>query len=75
VIKHLLTDIIVVGTVLFVAGTWLSSHHTHKIVTNGHPDHKVREFLIYTCIGLALITVGSNMMTDGFIHRLSGDDL
>jgi uncharacterized membrane protein YiaA len=75
VIKHLLTDIIVVGTVLFVVGTWLSSHHTHKIVTNGHPDHKVREFLIYTCIGVALITVGSNMITDGFIHRLSGDDL
>jgi hypothetical protein len=71
--KHLLTDVIVVGTALFVLGTWLSSHHTHKVVTDDHPEHKVREFLIYTCVGLALITVGSNMMTDGFIARLKGE--
>jgi len=71
--KHLLTDVIVVGTALFLLGTWLSSHHTHKVVTDDHPEHKVREFLIYTCVGLALITVGSNMMTDGFIARLKGE--
>tara|TARA_B100000686_G_scaffold350413_1_gene446325 strand:+ start:1868 stop:2092 length:225 start_codon:yes stop_codon:yes gene_type:complete len=70
--KHLLTDVIVVGTALFLLGTWLSSHHTHKVVTDDHPEHKVREFLIYTCIGVALITVGSNMMTDGLIDRLKG---
>jgi hypothetical protein len=75
VIKRLLTDIIIVGTALFVVGTWMTSHHTHKVVTGDHLEHKVREFLIYTCIGVALITVGSNMITDGFIHRLSGDDL
>ncbi len=70
--KHLLTDVIVVGTALFLLGTWLSSHHTHKVVTDDHPEHKVREFLIYTCVGVALITVGSNMMTDGLIDRLKG---
>jgi len=69
-IKHLLTDIIIVGTAMFLIGTWLSSHHSHKIITGNHPEHKVREFLIYTCVGIALITVGSNMMTDGLISRL-----
>lgn len=69
--KTLLTDIVVVGTVMFLVGTWLSSHHSHKIITDEHPEHKVREFLIYTCIGIALITVGSNMMTDGIIEKLT----
>ena len=61
-IKHLLTDIIIVGTAMFLIGTWLSSHHSHKIITGNHPEHKVREFLIYTCVGIALITVGSNII-------------
>jgi|TARA_R110000824_G_scaffold195330_4_gene378039 uncharacterized membrane protein len=69
-VKHLLTDIIIVGTAMFLIGTWLSSHHSHKMITGNHPEHKVREFLIYTCVGIALITVGSNMMTDGLISRL-----
>ena len=69
--KALLTDIIVVGTVMFLIGNWLSSHHSHKMITDDHPEHKVREFLIYTCFGIALITVGSNMMTDGLIEKLT----
>ena len=69
-VKHLLTDIIIVGTAMFLIGTWLSSHHSHKMITGNHPEHKVREFLIYTRVGIALITVGSNMMTDGLISRL-----
>ena len=69
--KALLTDIVVVGTVMFLVGTWLSSHHSHKMITDDHPEHKIREFLIYTCIGIALITVGSNMMTDGLIEKLT----
>ncbi len=69
----LMKDVVVIGTALFLIGTWLSSHHTHKVVTQEHPEHKVREFLIYTCVGVALITVGSNMMTDGFVERLKGD--
>ena len=68
VMRRLLKDVIVVGTALFVLGTWMTSHHSHKIVTQEHPDHKVRDFLIYTCVGIALITVGSNMMTDGLIR-------
>ena len=72
-VSNLLTDIIIVGTAMFLVGTWLSSHHSHKIITNDHPEHKIREFLIYTCLGIALITVGSNMMTDGLISRLKGD--
>jgi len=68
----LMTDVVVIGSALFLIGTWLSSHHTHKVVTQEHPEHKVREFLIYTCVGVALITVGSNMMTDGLIERLKG---
>ncbi len=71
--KWLMTDILVVGTGLFLIGTWISSHHSHAVVTGDHPDHKVREFLIYTCMGVALITVGSNMMTDGLISRLKGE--
>ena len=73
VMRRLLKDVIVVGTALFVLGTWMTSHHSHKIVTQEHPDHKVRDFLIYTCFGIALITVGSNMMTDGFVSKLRGD--
>ena len=71
--KTLLTDVIIVGTALFVIGTLMTSHHTHKVITGDHPEHKVREFLIYTCVGIALITVGSNMMTDGFVQRLRGE--
>ncbi len=70
--KTLLTDVLIVGTVLFVVGTWITSHHSHKIVTQDHPEHRVRDFLIYTCAGIALITVGSNMITDGMISRLGG---
>ena len=69
----MLTDVIIVGTALFVIGTLMTSHHTHKVITGDHPEHKVREFLIYTCVGIALITVGSNMMTDGFVQRLRGE--
>ncbi len=71
-IRNLMTDIIVVGTAMFLIGTWLSTHHSHKIITQEHPEHKVRNFLIYTCLGIAFITVGSNMMTDGLISRLQG---
>ena len=71
--KTLLTDVIIVGTALFVIGTLMTSHHTHKVITGDHPEHKVREFLIYTCVGIALITIGSNMMTDGFVQRLRGE--
>ncbi len=73
VMRRLLKDVIVVGTALFVLGTWMTSHHSHKVITQEHPEHKVRDFLIYTCVGIALITVGSNMMTDGFVSRLRGD--
>ena len=45
--KALLTDIVVVGTVMFLVGTWLSSHHSHKMITDDHPEHKVREFLYF----------------------------
>ena len=69
----MLTDVIIVGTALFVIGTLMTSHHAHKVITGDHPEHKVREFLIYTCVGIALITVGSNMMTDGFVQRLRGE--
>ena len=72
-IRNLMTDIIVVGTAMFLIGTWLSTHHSHKMITQDHPEHKVRNFLVYTCIGIALITVGSNMMTDGLISRLKGE--
>jgi hypothetical protein len=72
-VNNLLTDIIIVGTAMFLIGTWLSSHHSHKMITGEHPDHKIREFLIYTCVGIALITVGSNLMTDGIISRLKGE--
>ena len=71
--KTLLTDTIIVGTVLFVVGTWITSHHSHKVITQDHPEHKVRNFLIYTCGGIALITIGSNMITDGFMSRLGGN--
>ena len=71
--KTILTDVIIVGTVLFVIGTWVTSHHSHKVITQDHPEHRVRDFLIYTCGGIALITVGSNMITDGLMSRLKGD--
>jgi hypothetical protein len=71
-IGSLMTDVIVIGSALFLIGTWLSSHHTHKVVTQKHPEHRVRQFLIYTCIGVCLMTVGSNMMTDGVVERLKG---
>ena len=73
-ILNLMTDIIIVGTAMFVIGTWLSTHHSHKMITQDHPEHKVREFLIYTCVGIALITIGSNMMTEGLISRLQSND-
>ena len=73
-ILNLMTDIIIVGTAMFLIGTWLSTHHSHKMITQDHPEHKVREFLIYTCVGIALITIGSNMMTEGLISRLQSND-
>jgi len=71
--KTILTDVIIVGTVLFVIGTWVTTHHSHKVITQDHPEHRVRDFLIYTCGGIALITVGSNMITDGLMSRLKGE--
>ena len=65
-----IADSIIAGTALFLVGTWLSTHHIHHATTLGvsHPD--LKQTILVSVLGVALVTVGTNLMTDGLANRL-----
>jgi hypothetical protein len=65
-----IADSIIAGTALFLVGTWLSTHHIHHATNLGasHPD--LKQTILVSVLGVALVTVGTNLMTDGLSARL-----
>jgi len=63
------SSLLIVGSGLFILGTFLAAHHTHKVVNEGS---KAKEFIIYSIIGLGLVGIGTNILTDIFTDHISG---
>ena len=51
------------GTLLFAVGAFLTTHHGHNAI---HHDmaSETKDFVLYSVIGVGLVTVGSNLLTD-----------
>lgn len=60
----LIADSYIAGTALFLVGTWLSTHHIHHATTLGTGHEKLKQTILVSVLGVALITVGTNLMTD-----------
>ena len=69
-VSSFLTDAIIVGSALFLVGTWLSTHHIHHATTLGKDHPTLKQTILVSVLGVALITVGTNLMTDGLSERL-----
>ena len=65
-----IADSIIAGTALFLVGTWLSTHHIHHATTLGAGHEKLKQTILVSVLGVALVTVGTNLMTDGLSARL-----
>ena len=60
-----------IGTGLFILGTWMATHHAHQTVTE--PEHsRAKEFILYSVVGVGLVTIGSNIMTDLATDHIAG---
>ena len=58
-----------IGTVLFGVGTLLSVYHGHNAIHHDRAS-ETKEFVLYSVVGLGLIAVGSNLLTDLATERL-----
>ena len=58
-----------VGTVIFGVGTFLTTYHGHNAIHHERAS-ETKEFILYSVIGVGLITVGSNLLTDLATERL-----
>ena len=54
-------SLLIVGTGLFILGSLLATHHTHQIINKGS---EAKEFILYSIIGLGLLGIGTNILTD-----------
>lgn len=66
----LIADSIIAGTAMFLVGTWLSTHHIHHATTLGAGHDNLKQTILVSVLGVALVTVGTNLMTDGLSARL-----
>ena len=58
-----------IGTVIFGVGTFLTTYHGHNAIHHERAS-ETKEFILYSVIGVGLITVGSNLLTDLATERL-----
>ncbi len=58
-----------IGTVIFGVGTFLTTYHGHNAIHHDRAS-ETKEFILYSVIGVGLITVGSNLLTDLATERL-----
>ena len=74
-VSSFLTDAIIVGSALFLVGTWLSTHHIHHATTLEKDHSALKQTILVSVLGVALITVGTNLMTDGLSEDLKSSEV
>ena len=52
-----------IGTIVFGVGAFLTTHHGHNAVHHDRAS-ETKEIIMYYVIGVGLVTVGSNILTD-----------
>tara|TARA_R110002012_G_scaffold277629_1_gene465132 strand:+ start:98 stop:307 length:210 start_codon:yes stop_codon:yes gene_type:complete len=51
------------GMLIFGVGAFLTAHHGHNAIHHDKAS-ETKEFVLYSVIGVGLVTVGSNLLTE-----------
>jgi hypothetical protein len=65
------TILLIIGSGLFGIGTWMATHHSHQVV-NATAGERAKEFIVYSIVGVGLVTIGSNILTDVATEHIAG---
>ena len=65
------TTLLIIGSGLFAIGTWMATHHTHQVATAA-AGSRAKEFILYSVIGVGLVAIGSNILTDVATEHITG---